>query len=57
MPSVKATPSYYKEKNKEDLQGENMYMLVFGSYKDGSKVIYDCMVKVKEETEQVNKTP
>jgi hypothetical protein len=56
IPREKTHPSYYKGKNKEDLQDENMHMLVFGDHEDGSKVIYDCTVKVKEEIEQNNKS-
>ena len=50
LPSVKTTPKYYKGKGKEDLQGENMRMLVFGSEKDGSRVLYDCALEIKEKS-------
>ena len=50
MSSMKTTPTYYKGKSKDDLQGENMSMLVFGSEKDGSRVLYDCAVEVKEKS-------
>lgn len=52
LPSVKTTPKYYKGKSKEDLKGESMRMLVFGSEKDGSRALYDCALEVKENSNE-----
>ena len=47
LPDKKITPKYYKGKSKENFEGENMRMLLFGSEEDGCRVLYDFAVKVK----------
>lgn len=48
-PSSDVTPKFYRGKNKDDLHGENIRMIVFGNDKDGSRVMYDYAVKFKEK--------
>ena len=50
FPSQEITPQYYKGKNKEDLQGENMRILVFGAEEDGSRVLYDCALELSDRS-------
>jgi hypothetical protein len=40
--TLHGTPRYFKDKNKDDLIGAGLHILVFGDEKDGSRVIYDC---------------
>ena len=47
LPSRKATPRFYKGKSKDDLEGENMRIVVFGAEEDGSRVMYDCAFELE----------
>ena len=47
LPIRKATPRFYKGKSKDDLEGENMRIVVFGAEEDGSRVMYDCAFELE----------
>jgi hypothetical protein len=40
------TGIFFKGRNKKDLKGEGLRLLVFGTQSDGSRVMYDCAVHV-----------
>jgi hypothetical protein len=53
MPDFSKVPAgtghFYKGKTDTDLESEGLRALVFGNQTDGSRVIYDCVVKSRTE--------
>lgn len=45
LPQLRGNATFYKGKNARDLELGNLRALAFGAEADGSKVIYDCVVK------------
>lgn len=43
--ATKCSFHFYKGKSPQDLESDNLRALVFGHEKDGSRVIYDCVVQ------------
>jgi hypothetical protein len=43
----RGTGRFFKGKNKKDLKKEGLKLLVLGTQPDGSRVIYDCAIKVQ----------
>lgn len=45
LPPLRGTPRFYNGKDASDLEVGDLRALAFGAEPDGSKVIYDCVVK------------
>lgn len=47
------TGRFFKGKNKNDLKGEGLRLLVFDTKSDGSRVMYDCAVQIRQANEAI----
>ena len=47
---LSGTPTFFKGKSRLDLSGNNLRILLFGQEPDGSRVVFDCVAQLKEDS-------